>query len=140
MATIYRSQVLTKEDLNIFIRDENGDLFNPFSITYTIYRVLSNQFRNQECGEEPILETVDTTPIIFGIGKYFAAWNQATDLGVGAYRIKWHIRRYSDSPIREEVEDFDVVNRIDPMMYSNINQGVGILPHSAYGNQNLCAG
>jgi hypothetical protein len=140
MATIYRSQVLTKEDLNIFIRDENGDLFNPFSITYTIYRVLSNQFRNQECGEEPVLETVDTMPIIFGIGKYFAAWNQATDLEVGAYRIKWHIRRYSDSPIREEVEDFDVVNRIDPMVYSNINQGVGILPHRAHGNQNLCAG
>jgi uncharacterized protein involved in high-affinity Fe2+ transport len=138
--TIYRGQVLTKDDLNIFIKDENGTFFNPFSITYTIYKVLSVQFKNQECGEEPVLETIDTMPIIFGIGKFFSAWNQAKDLGIGSYRIKWHIRRYSDSPIMEEIEDFDVVNKIDPMMYSYINGGTGILPHKAFGNQNLCAG
>lgn len=133
--------MLTKDDLNIFIQDEDGNFFNPFSITYTIYRVLSKQFRNQECGEEPILETIDTTPIIFGIGKFFAAWNQAKDLVIGAYRIKWHIRRYSDSPIVEEIEDFDMVNRIDAMNYSRVNDsGSARLPHQVHGNQNICAG
>lgn len=140
MATIYRGNILTKDDLKIFIQDENGQYFNPFSITYTIYRVTSDQFKNQECGEEPILETIDTIPIPFGIGKFFAAWNAAKDLVVGKYRIKWNIRRYSDSPTLEEVQEFDMVNRVDQMNYSILNGNTSRLPDQIFGNKNLCAG
>jgi hypothetical protein len=140
--TIYRGKVLTKEDLNIYIQDENSVYFSPFSITYTIYKVISDRFYNQECGEEPIVETLETIPIPFGIGKFFAAWNMAKDLNIGKYRIKWHLRRYSDSPIYEEIEEFDVINRTDKMNYSVINGGMtgSKLPDQMYGNNNLCAG
>jgi len=141
--TIYKGKVLTKEDLDIFILDENGNYFNPFSITYTIYKVLtSTSFYNQECGEEPILETIDTNPIIFGTGKFFAAWNQAKDLTIGKYRIKWHIRQFQDSPTVEEIEEFDVIYKMDKMNYALLNGSSNTkkLPDQLYGNKNLCAG
>lgn len=140
-ATIYKDQILSKDDLKIFIQDKDGNYINPFSITYTIYRVLSDRFRNQECGEEPVKEAIDTMPLPFGIGKFFAAWNQAKDLGIGKYRIKWNIARYSDSPLVEEIEEFEIVNRIDLMNYSMLNGNVGsALPHQMYGNNTTCAG
>jgi hypothetical protein len=129
--------------LNVFIQDGNGNYINPFSITYTIYKVISDRFYNQECGEEPLLETEDSVPLPFGVGKFFAAWNTASDLEIGKYRIKWDIRRYSDSPILEEVEEFEVINRVDQMNYSVLNSGSGSssnLPDQQYGNSNLCAG
>jgi len=134
-ATIYRGKNLTKDDLKIFIKDSEGNYLNPFSITYTIYR-----FYNQTCCEEPILETIDMSPIIFGTGKFFAAWNMAKDLNVGKYRIKWHIRRYQDSPVYEEVEEFDVITQIDSLNYSVLVGKSGNLPHQKFGNQNICAG
>lgn len=139
--TIYKGKVLTKNDLNVYLLDENGEYFSPFSITYTIYRVLtSKNFFNQECAEEPVLESLDTIPLPFGIGKYFAAWNMAKDLDIGKYRIKWHVRRYSDSPIYEEIEEFDVINRTDTMKYSILNGNSTTLPHQQFGNNNTCAG
>jgi len=141
--TIYKGKVLTKGDLRIYIQDEEGQFMSPFSITYTIYRVLSDQFMNQECGEEPVLEAIDLLPLPFGIGKFFAAWDMASDLEIGKYRIKWHIARFSDSPILEVIEDFDVIVRIDQLNYSTLNSqsrtGI-LLPHEQYGNNNKCAG
>jgi len=139
--TLYKGKVLTKDDLNVYILDENGVYFNPFSITYTIYRVLSDRFYNQECGEEPILETLDTIPIPFGIGMYFAAWDMAKDLEIGNYRIKWNVAKFQDSTIVEEIEEFKIINRVDAMNYSVMNgSAVGSLPHQKYGNNNICAG
>jgi hypothetical protein len=140
--TLYLSQVLTKDDLNIFLYDNNGNLFNPFAITYTIYRIiLPTPFYNQECAEEPLLETLDTTAIPFGLGQYFAAWSMPIDITIGKYRIKWSIRQFADSPIYQEIEEFDIINKADKLNYSAMNQnGNQILPAQAYGNENLCAG
>lgn len=138
--TFYKGKNLTKNDLNVYLLD-NDQYFNPFSITYTIYKLTTNNnFFDKECGEEPILETIDSMPIPFGIGKYFAAWNMAHDLDIGKYRIHWNVRRYSDSPIYEEVEEFDVINRNDALNYAQMNGANGKLPHNEYGNENLCAG
>jgi len=201
--TLYLGQNLTKEDLNVFLYDPSGNLFDPFSITYTIYRITqlprSNTIlttANQQhygdardryvdddgcecrqnkpsCGgtgssnssgcngrsstgnqtsmqyyqdgrvpsEFSLLETVDTTPIPFGIGKYFAAWIMPIDVSIGRYKIKWSVRQYSDSTILQEVEEFDIINRADKVNYSMMNQGSSpILPDKAYGNNNLFAG
>jgi hypothetical protein len=138
---VYKSQVLTKDDLNIFLYDSNGAFFNPFSIVYTIYHVISDPFYNQECAEEPLVETLQTTPIPFGIGKYFAAWSMPHDLEIGKYRIKWEVRQFPDSPIYQEIEEFDVINKTDKINYSIINQkGIVPLPHTTIGNENICAG
>ncbi len=197
--TIYKGQVLTKNDLNVYILDTNGNYVDPFSITYTIYRLLgkypsgkgkseinkgrgcgcrgndtivhgpewweqgewlektqgthSPQYLNKgvdqttstsgyfrECGEEPILETMDSVPIPFGIGKYFAAWNMSHDLEIGQFRIHWNVRRFPDSTIYEENEEFRVINKKDTLIYSQLNGSSTNLPHLMFGNQNLCAG
>jgi hypothetical protein len=138
---IYKGQRLTKDDLKIFVQDQDGNYFNPFSILYTIYRVISDAFGNQESNEEPVEETIDLTPIPFGIGKFFASWEQEHDLAIGTYRIKWNIARFSDSPQVEFVEEFEIVNRIDAMNYSAVNDGAGgKLPHQKWGNCTLFAG
>lgn len=138
---IFKGKNLTKDDLKVFIQDQDNVFFNPFSITYTIYRVISDRFENQECGEEPVLETVDLIPLPFGSGRFFAAWEQAHDLEIGKYRIKWNVARFSDSPLQEYVQDFEIVNRVDQMNYSTLNDGSGgMLPHQQWGNNTLCAG
>ena len=138
---LYKSQILTKDDLNIFLYDSNGNFFNPFSITYTIYHITSNKFYNQECSEEPLKETISTTPIPFGIGQYFAPWSMPNDLTIGKYRIKWNIRQFVDSPTYQEIEEFDVIYKTDKLNYSIINSsGASKMPHQTVGNQNLCAG
>lgn len=107
--TLVKGQELTKDDLNVYILDENNIYFNPYRITYTIYRVISDRFYNQECGEEPINETIDSIPLPFGIGQYFAPWVMPKDIHVGPYRIKWNVKRFQDSPYVEEVEEFYII-------------------------------
>lgn len=110
--TLVRGQELTKDDLNIYIYDEsaNNAYFSPFRITYTIYRVISDKWNNQLCGEEPLLETIDSIPLPFGIGQYFAPWQMSTELPIGPYRIKWNIKKYQDSPYWQEEEEFEIVS------------------------------
>ena len=109
MPTLYIGQQLTKDDLKIFIRDENGIYISPFSITYTILKQAPD-FTERACLiDEPIKETINTIPIPFGIGKFFAAWTMPKDTTIGSYKIQWNIKRYSDSPIIQESQEFDIV-------------------------------
>lgn len=140
-ATIYSGKILSKDDLKIFVQDQNNLYFNPFSITYSIYRVLFDNYTNVVVGDEPVLEAVDCVPIPFGIGKFFAAWDKAKDLSIGQYKIKWNIAKFSDSPVTQYVENFEVINRVDIMNLSALigNDGKS-LPHQLYGNPNTFAG
>ena len=108
--TLIKGQILTKEDLNIYIQ-ENGNYVNPYSITYTIYRKTHSCSEKVFDNEEPLLETVDSIPIPFGIGKWFAPWVMPQDIEIGNYRIKWRFRRYADSVTVEEPEEFAIVVR-----------------------------
>jgi len=109
--TLVRGQELTKKDLNIYIFETTTPLtpFEPFRITYTIYRVISDRFYNQHCGEEALRETVNSVPLPFGMGEYFAPWVMPKDIQLGPYRIKWQIKKYVDSPWWEEAEEFEIV-------------------------------
>ena len=130
MVTLYRGQdPLTKNDLDVYILDENGHLFDPFSITYTIYHSVSNSF-NLACSEEMLLETLNSVPIPFGIGKYFAPWQMPKDIDVGNYRIKWDVKKFIDSTIISEVEEFNIILPVDKLRQSTLTGGdnVGSLP------------
>lgn len=141
--TLIREQELTKDNLNIYITDINGNFYSPYRITYTIYRVISDRFYNQECGEEPINETIDSVPLPFGIGKFFAPWIMPKDIILGKYRIKWNIKQYQDSPYFEEAEEFDIIGPgygPDVCRTSNgasLNGGTPPLPHEQF--QGGCA-
>lgn len=138
--TLVRGEPLTRDDLNIYVYEPTTPptYVNPFRITYTIYRVISDRFYNQECGEEPINETIDSVPLPFGTGKYYAPWVMPRDISVGRYRIKWNIKRYSDSPYFEEAEEFQIIK---PAMTraeacgsngNGDNGNGGDLPHNTY--------
>ena len=123
MVTLYRGQdPLTKNDLDVYILDENGNLFDPYSITYTIYRSISNSF-NLGCSEEILLETLNSVPIPFGIGKYFAPWQMPKDISIGNYRIKWDVKKFIDSPIISEVEEFNIILPVDKIAQAMITGG-----------------
>lgn len=111
MPTLYKGQTLTKDDLNIYIQDETGQYVSPFSITYTIYWRVVSYSGQIAFNEEVLRETIDTVPIPFGIGKFFAAWNMPQDIRIGKYRIKWNIKRYPDTPILQRTEEFEIVAR-----------------------------
>ena len=114
MVSLIREQILTKDDLKVFVQDGNGNLINPFSITYSIYHIISHySFYNQSCGEELILETLNSVPIPFGIGKFFAPWVMPKDIELGHYRIKWVAQQYADSPMVEEPMEFEIISKVD---------------------------
>ena len=137
---LFRGQVLTKDDLNIFITD-NGNPISPASITYTIWRS-SRTFYNKRCiGEEPILETINSIACPFGIGKFFAPWVMPKDIEIGGgYRIKWNFRKTFDSPIIEEPEEFCII--VDSCLSTDangyVNGGVGNLPHNRFVGVDPC--
>ena len=121
MVTIYRGQdPLTKDDLNVYILDDAGNYFSPFSITYSIYHSHYNSF-DLDCSEELILETLNSVPIPFGIGKFFAPWQMPTDISLGNYRIKWDVKKYIDSPILSSEEEFQIVSQVDKIRQSMLN-------------------
>jgi len=139
MVTLYKGQdPLTKDDLNVFILDENGDLFDPFSITYTIYHSVSNSF-DLSCSEEMLLETLNSVPIPFGIGEFFAPWQMPQDIDVGNYRIKWDVKKFIDSPIISEVEEINIILPVDKLRQATLTGGdnVGSLPGDQF--QGGCA-
>lgn len=138
--TLIKGQVLTKDDLNIYLQDGDGNYVNPYAITYTIFRVTSRNWYNQQCAEESILETINSVPIPFGIGKFFAPWVMPKDITIGPYRIKWSIRQYTDSPAFDEVEEFDVIIR-DPVTQAQLYQA-GVSTKTLLHNQfkGGCAG
>jgi hypothetical protein len=133
--TLWRGQdPLTKNDLNVYVLDEQGNYFNPFRITYTIYRVISDRFNNQECGEEPFSETIDSPGIPFGFGQFFAPWKMPTTVENGPYRIHWNIKQYPDSPILEAIEQFEIISKANTMndVMGNSSR-TGPFPHQSYG-------
>jgi hypothetical protein len=139
MVTLYKGQdPLTKDDLNVFILDENGDLFDPFSITYTIYHSVSNSF-DLSCSEEMLLETLNSVPVPFGIGEFFAPWQMPQDIDVGNYRIKWDVKKFIDSPIISEVEEINIILPVDKLRQATLTGGdnVGSLPGDQF--QGGCA-
>ena len=120
MVTLYRGQLLNKNHLNVFISDSGGNPTNPLFISYTIYtRTKSNvpEFtKTYRIDEEPISETIDSTPLPFGIGQYYAPWVMPDDTRLGYYRIKWVVQLNETSQKIEQAEEFEILQRVDPII------------------------
>lgn len=130
--TLIKGEPLTNEHLNIYIL-KNNQYINPFSILYTIYKKQDQFYTNTCWCEEPLAETVDSTPIPFGIGKYFAPWQMPQDIEVGQYRIKWNFREFVDSPLQQAEEEFYIVA---PCKFAA--EATGTLPHQMYQGGETC--
>ena len=125
MVTIYKGQELNKNNLNIFIGDVDGNPVNPLFISYTIYKRTKSKVpeftKTYRIDEEPISETIDSTPIPFGIGKFYAPWVMPIDIDLGYYRIKWIIQLNQDAQKIEQVEEFEILERVDPILIAYFN-------------------
>ena len=148
MVTIYKRQFLDKNHLNIYITDDDGIYFDPFYIRYTIFRrklsYITQNTISFQLDEEPILETINSIPITFGIGKYYAAWNMPSDIEIGDFRIKWMIQKYVDSQKFMEEEEFQLLIKPDKIIQARLMQQYGkgndifTLPHTQFDGG--CAG
>ena len=99
MAVVFTpAQQLTKYDLNIFIRDQENNLFDPYSISYYIEDESGNNF----------LGTLNNTPVKEAVGYYWANI-LIPDGAFGTYIIKWQIKDYPHSNAQLIEQKFAVV-------------------------------
>jgi len=126
MVILIKGETLNKDHLNIYIQ-KDGVYVDPFAITYTIYRQTRDFWTKTTINEEPYTETIDSIPLPFGKGKYFAPWQMPKDVEIGNYRIKWRFREFADSPWVEEPEEFSIIVQSQYQAEAN-----SVLPHTAY--------
>ena len=133
--TLKKGQLLTKDDLNIYILDaDTNQYFSPFFISYSIYKININA---EKCCEEAIYETLESIPVPFGIGKFFAPWKMPFDIEIGSYRIKWNIKKFYDSSIFEECEEFEIITPVSKYRQAccleskSGSSGYSNLPHNS---------
>jgi len=141
MVTLYKGQLLNKTHLNVFIFNSSGNPVNPLFLSYTIYTrtksMVPEYTRTYRVDEEPISETIDSTPIPFGIGQYYAPWIMPADIKLGYYRIKWVVQLNITSQKVEQIENFEILTRVDPILAATINNSsaennVINLPHEHF--------
>jgi len=95
-------QVLGCDDLKINIRDNNGDLVDPYYIRYSIF--------DRTTGIEVLIGISDRTPATQGTGQYYANFTVPLDANIGDWIIRWNFRETVGSPLIEAVQEFNIVS------------------------------
>lgn len=98
--TFLTGQVLGRNDLPLYLKDEDGLLTDAFSVHWTVLDVLGRAISSRNVASR------------YSIGEYFAAFfvSQST----GHYSIFWEYLETSTSPITAVESDFCVVNVLAP--------------------------
>lgn len=96
-------QTLGYDDLKICIRDNNGDLVDPYYIRYSIY--------DKTTGVEVLIGSQNRVPATGGTGIYYADFTVPLDANIGDWLIRWNFRETVGSPLIEAVQQFNVVSR-----------------------------
>lgn len=102
MAVVFEpGQQLTKNDLNIFIKDSNNQMFDPEEI----YFALEDEDGNLLFAASPVI-----APEKASLGWYWANSLLPLELSVGTYVIKWYVKDHTDSPLQMIEQKFGVVS------------------------------
>jgi len=104
MPALRRGDSTSKDNLNIFVYNSNGQLTDPYSITFSLYDLT--------CGTETLIGAEGRLPIKFDIGSYFAPWSIPEEEPVGTHKIIWKIKETSTSTETEHAEEFDIIDRL----------------------------
>lgn len=105
MISFASSKPLGPGDLNILIRDENGVLFDPHTISYSIFSV------DVTTNVQSLMSQPDSCPYRDSVGTYHVSMSIPSTWS-GQYNLVWKIARYFDSPFDTIYEEFQVVNFI----------------------------
>lgn len=128
MAVVYTpSQQLTKNDLNIFVRDDSGDMLDPAEIYYTIVDVDKNNIYNntqmipdQECK-----------------GWYWANIEIPGGIPVGTYIVQWYIQDTVTSTLQMIEQKFAIVKKQGKVSFTPMIGGVVYYPGQTLSEKDL---
>lgn len=100
MAVVFQpGQQLTKNDLNIFIKDGSGQLFDPNFVSYSLV---------DENGVS-LLTGVNNSPAKESVGWFWANIKIPNETPVGTYYIKWDVQDTSSDELQQIDQKFGVV-------------------------------
>ncbi len=101
MAVVFEpGQQLTKNDLNIFIKDSNNQMFDPHEIYFSI----EDSDENLVFASTPVI-----APEKASIGWYWANIKLPLELYVGTYKVKWFVKDTGTSNLQMIEQKFGVV-------------------------------
>lgn len=102
MSVAYQTgQTLTQEDLKILIRDNIGNLVDPYYIRFSIF--------DYTTGVEVLIGPPDQIPATMGVGQYYVNITIPLDANIGDWLVRWNFRETSGSPTIQVVQEFNVV-------------------------------
>jgi hypothetical protein len=102
MSVAYQpGQTLTQEDLKILIRDNTGNLTDPFYLRYSIF--------DYTTGVEVLIGAPDRIPATIGVGQYYVNSTVPLDGNLGDWIVRWNFRETSSSPTVQVVQEFNIV-------------------------------
>jgi len=102
MSVAYQpGQTLTRDDLKILIRDNTGNLVDPYYIRYSIF--------DYTTGVEVLIGVPDQIPATIGVGQYYVSTTMPLDSNIGDWLVRWNFRETSSSPTVQVVQEFNIV-------------------------------
>lgn len=108
MITLTQNKTLGTGDLSIAVRDANGALYDPATITYSIFTAPDVQ------GNQTLVGAPNLTPTRATLGQYFVSMTIPTGM-LGQFQLVWSLQQYAiTDPVDTIKVDFTVIN-IDPL-------------------------
>jgi len=96
-----RGSTTGPSDLDITIRDFQGDLIDPYRLLYAIY--------DKTTGIEVLQGSPVNNPVKISVGRYYACIVIPADCNIGDWIIRWTIQEVSTDPVYQSVQEFNVV-------------------------------
>jgi hypothetical protein len=128
MAVVFNpNQQLTKNDLNIFIRDTNNIMFDPHFIKYTIEDLEGNTLGT--------LQVLD--PEKESTGWYWANFLVPSETPVGTYVIKWFVQDTAVSNLQQIEQKFGIVKKQEAVSFTPTIGGVVYYPGQKLSEKDL---
>lgn len=107
MSTVFNiGQQLSQDDLNIFLRDCDGNLVDPTEIYFTIY--------DKTTGVPVLVGDLYQCATRVSVGFYYADISIEYTENLGEYEIHWSFKLTDDSSFELVKQRFAVINPIEP--------------------------
>jgi len=94
-------QTLNQEDLKILIRDNVGNLVDPYYIRYSLF--------DYTTGVEVLIGAPDQVPATMGVGQYYVNATMPLDSNIGDWLVRWNFMETLGSPMVQVVQEFNIV-------------------------------
>ena len=101
MITLTQSKPLGPGDLALLVRDSNGALTDPVSLTYSIFSI------NPQNGGASLVAGPQSAPARAGQGAFYVNITVPTNWQ-GQYQLQWQLKMFASSPVDTIMEDFFV--------------------------------